>query len=76
MPFLPAHRFSRITRVGKRGNSIGPNFDARLFLENADHELLLTLKGPCDVSSETYRSQLLQSARYKVSDTSQQTTDK
>jgi len=26
--------FSRITRVGKCGNSVGPNFDARLSLQN------------------------------------------
>ena len=31
----------------------------------------MTLKGPCDVSSEAYRA----SASYKVSDTSQQTSD-
>ena len=33
------------------------------------------LKGPCDVSSEAYWSQLLQNASYKVSDTLQQTSD-
>jgi len=38
-------------------------------------KLLLMLKGPCDVSSEAYWSQLLQSASYKVSDTSQQASD-
>ena len=61
---------------GMHGNSVGPNFDARLSLQNEDQELLLMLKGPCDVSSEAYWSQLLvQSARYKVSDTSQQASE-